>query len=114
MKHRAILTAAALACAACTVTPIDFAAMTPAEFEANPDFMTILPSVPKGAKVIGPVRADLCRKTKQDAVFSKEDVKREAARKGGTALAEVNTTWIDKGTRRCLEEGAASGVAYVK
>lgn len=115
---RAILAAASLALAACTVTPIDFAAMTPAELAAKPDFMTILPSVPKGAKIIGPVRAELCRKTKQDPVFSKEDViralKREAASKGGTALAEVNSTWVDKGTRRCLEEGTASGIAFVR
>jgi hypothetical protein len=110
--------ATALTATACTVTPIDFAVMTPAELEARPDFMTILPSVPKGAKVIGPVRAELCRKTRNDPVFSKEDViralKREAARKGATALAEVSSTWIDKGTRRCLEEGTASGVAFVR
>src|SRR6185503_10033135 len=115
---RLLLGMVAIALAGCTVTSIDFAAMTPAELEAKPDFMMIVPSVPKGVKVIGPVKADLCRKTKQDPVFSKEEViralKREAARKGGTALAEVNSTWIDSGTRRCLEEGAASGVAFVR
>jgi hypothetical protein len=104
--------------AGCTVTAIDPARMTPAEFESRPDYMMIVPSVPKGAKVIGPVKASLCRKTKQDPVFSKEDVfralKREAARKGGTALAEVNSTWVDSGARRCLEEGTASGVAFVR
>ena len=51
-------------------------------------------------------------------MFSKEDVfralKREAARQGATALAEVNSTWVDSGTRRCLEEGTASGVAFVR
>jgi hypothetical protein len=118
MQMRLWLGIAAIALSGCTVTSIDFAAMTPAELEARPDFMMILPSVPKGVKVIGPVNAGLCRKTKQDPVFSKEDViralKREAARQGGTALAEVNSTWVDTGTRRCLEEGTASGVAFVR
>ena len=89
-----------------------------AELEAKPDYMMIVPSVPKGVKVIGPVKANLCRKTKQDPVFSKEDVfralKREAARQGATALAEVSSTWVDSGTRRCLEEGTARGVAFVR
>ncbi|HEV7691296.1 MAG TPA: hypothetical protein VGO52_10750 [Hyphomonadaceae bacterium] len=113
-----LATAALLVLAGCTVTSIDPAKMTPAEFEARPDYMMIVPSVPKGVKVIGPVKADLCRKTKQDPVFSKEDVfralKREAARQGATALAEVNSTWVDSGTRRCLEEGTASGIAFVR
>jgi hypothetical protein len=113
-----IMMTALLVPAGCTVTSIDPARMTPAELEARPDYMMIVPSVPKGARVIGPVKADLCRKTKQDPVFSKEDVfralKREAARQGATALAEVNSTWVDSGTRRCLEEGTASGTAFVR
>jgi hypothetical protein len=113
-----LATTALLALAGCTVTSFDPAKMTPAEFEARPDYMMIVPSVPKGVKVIGPVKADLCRKTKQDPVFSKEDVfralKREAARQGATALAGVSSTWVDSGTRRCLEEGTASGVAFVR
>jgi hypothetical protein len=116
---RAIIVPAAFSLlASCTITSFDPAKMTPAEFEARPDYMSIVPSVPKGVKVIGPVKASLCRKTKQDPVFSKEDVfralKREAARQGATALAGVNSTWVDSGTRRCLEEGTASGIAFVR
>jgi hypothetical protein len=53
-----LATAALLVLAGCTVTSIDPARMTPAELEARPDYMMIVPSVPKGVKVIGPVKAD--------------------------------------------------------
>lgn len=115
---RALLAAAALGLTGCTVTSIDPAKMTPQEMATRPDYVPILPGVPKDAKTIGLVKATLCQKLKEDRSYTTENVytelKRQAALAGGTGLANVSISVIDKGTRTCFWSGTAQGVAWYR
>jgi len=118
MMLAAVLLVGAACTGGCTVTSLDPAKMTPLELSARPDFVPILPGVPKDAKTIGPVKATLCQKLREDRSYSTENVytelKRQAALAGANGLANVSISVIDKGTRTCFWSGTASGTAWYR
>jgi hypothetical protein len=109
---------AAIVLAGCSVSVIDYRNMTPLELSARPEYVAILPSVPKEAKTIGPVKASLCQKLKEDRAYDADDVylelKRQTALAGGNGIANVSLSVIDKGTRTCFWSGSASGIAWYR
>jgi hypothetical protein len=110
--------AAVLALAGCSASSIDFKTMTAAELLAQPDFMTIVPFVPKGASVAGPVTAEICNKKRSDRAPTDADIlrllKQQAARIGATALAEVSYKVEPAGTDTCFTYASAKGTAFMR
>jgi hypothetical protein len=110
--------AAALVLAGCSATSIDFDSMTAADLAAQPQYMMIVPSVPKTASVVGPVDVEICNKKRSDPVPTDDSVllllKTEAARKGATALADVSFRVTPEGTDSCFSHARASGTAFMR
>ncbi len=116
---RGILALVAIsALAGCSASSIDFDNMTAAELMAKPQWMEIRPSVPKTASIVGPVSVEICNKRRSDPVPTDTSVlnalKVEAARKGGTALADVSFRVTPEGTDSCFSYARASGIAYMR
>lgn len=109
---------AALVLAGCSATSIDFDSMTAADLVAQPQYMMIVPSVPKTASVVGPVEVEVCNKRRSDAVPTHDSVilllRQEAARKGATALASVSSKVEAAGTDTCFAAASASGTAFMR
>lgn len=116
------LLAATLGCAlvlsGCASTRIDFDSMTARDLIKHPEYMTIMPSVPDGVTVIGPVESLLCQKLKTDPAPDGDDallaLKQRAAQAGGTALAEVSIKVVSAKSALCLSSASAGGIAYIK
>jgi len=106
-----------LVLAGCSATTIDTHALTAADLVTKPDYMGIYPSVPKDAKVIGPVDALLCQAKLSDRAPTGDDAVRAlkvaAAQKGATALAEVSFGADSRQTDHCYSTAHAKGVAYL-
>lgn len=115
---RLLLGMMATVLAGCSVSVIDYRKMTPLELSARPEYVAILPSVPKDARMLGPVKATLCQKLKEDRAYDADDVylelKRQAALLGGNGIANASLSVIDKGTRTCFWSGTAQGVAWYR
>ncbi|RYE09804.1 MAG: hypothetical protein EOP22_07140 [Hyphomicrobiales bacterium] len=118
MKLLAMALGCALVLTGCTSTRIDFGAMTADDLVQHPEYMTIMPSVPDGARVIGPVESLLCQKVKTAPAPDGDDallaLKRQAALAGGTALAEVSIKVVPTKSANCLSSASAGGIAYIK
>jgi hypothetical protein len=108
---------AMLAVAGCSATKIDVQHMSATDLTASPEFMSIYPKVPDGAKVIGPVASNLCQVKKTDPSPSNEDaikaLKVQAAQKGATALAQVTFGRTATKTPNCVTSAYARGIAYI-
>jgi hypothetical protein len=109
--------AAIVVLAGCTATSINFDAMTAEDLMKQPQYMEIRPSVPDGVVVVGPVTADICNKRRSDPVPNDQTIltllKLEAAKKGGTRLADVTFKVTPEGTDTCFAYAHASGTAYI-
>lgn len=109
--------AALTALAGCSVTTIDYRTMTAAELAASPQYMPIMPRIPGGKQVIGPVEATACQAALTDPVPDHDDaillLKQAAAAKGATALANVGSRLIATRTATCYTSAYAYGTGYV-
>lgn len=103
--------------AGCSATTIDYRTMTAPQLAASPQYMPIMPRVPTGKSVIGPVEATACQATLLEPVPDHDDaillLKQTAARQGATALAEVGSRAISTRTAHCYASVYAYGVGYV-
>jgi hypothetical protein len=103
--------------AGCTATSINFDAMTAEDLAKQPQYMEIRPSVPDDVVVIGAVSVEICNKRRSEAVPTDDTVltllKLEAARKGGTRLANVSFKVTPEGTDTCFAYARAAGTAYI-
>ena len=103
--------------AGCSVTTVDTKSLTASDLVAKPEYMGIYPSVPKDAKVIGPVSVELCQKKLKDPVPTGDDAVRAlkvaAAQQGATALAKVSYGTSAEETNDCHATAHATGVGYV-
>ena len=103
--------------AGCSVTTIDYKTMTAADMMARPEFMPIMPKVPEGKVSLGRVEVTACQAKLTDPIPDHEDaylkLKREAAGKGATALANVSSRTVSTVTAYCYTSVIASGDAYI-
>ena len=103
--------------AGCSATKLDVQHMSATDLTQSPEFMSIYPKVPDGAKVIGPVASNLCQVKQGDTPPSNEDaikaLKVQAAQKGATALAQVTFGRTTTKTPNCFSSAYARGIAYV-
>src|SRR5688572_28632921 len=108
---------AAAMLAGCSATTIDYRTMTAPQLAASPQYMPIMPRVPSGKRVIGPVEATACQATLLEPVPDHDDaillLKQAAAQQGATALAEVGSRVISTRSAHCYSSAYAYGVGYV-
>ena len=106
-----------LALGACSATSINFDAMTAEDLMKQPQYMEIRPSVPDGVVVVGDVTAEICNKRRSEAIPTNETIlnplKYNAAKAGGTRLANVSYKVTPEGTDTCFSYASAKGTAYV-
>jgi hypothetical protein len=117
MRRFGVSLVALLALAGCSATSIDFDAMTAEDLMKQPQYMEIRPSVPKDATVVGDVTAEICNKKRSDAIPNDDTIlnllKYNAAKAGGTRLANVSFKVTPEGTDTCFSYARASGTAYI-
>ena len=103
--------------AGCSATKMDVQHMSATDLTQSPEFMSIYPKVPDGAKVIGPVASNLCQLKQTDLAPSNADaikaLKLQAAQKGATALAQVTFGRTATRTPNCFSSAYARGIAYI-
>ncbi len=109
--------AAALVLSGCSATSINFDAMTAEDLMKQPQYMEISTSVPDGVVVVGEVTAEICNTRRSAPVPTNETIltmlKLEAAKKGGTRLANVTYKVTPEGTDTCFSYARAAGTAYI-
>lgn len=117
MMRRIGLGLVAFALAGCSATSINFDAMTAEDLMKQPQYMEIRPSVPDGVVVVGDVTAEICNKSRSQAIPTDDTIltllKLEAAKKGGTRLANVTYKVTPEGTDTCFSHARAAGTAYI-
>jgi hypothetical protein len=117
MRRIGVSLVAVLALAGCSATSINFDAMTADDLMKQPHYMEIRPSVPDGVVVVGDVTAEICNKRRSDPVPTDDAIltllKLEAAKKGGTRLANVSFKVTPEGTDTCFSHARAAGTAYI-
>jgi len=108
---------AMLALAGCSATSINFDAMTAEDLMNQPQYMEIHTSVPDGVVVVGDVTAEICNTRRSAPIPTNETIltllKLEAAKKGGTRLANVSFKVTPEGTDTCFSYATAKGTAYI-
>jgi hypothetical protein len=109
--------AALVLLAGCSASSINFDAMTAEDLMKQPQYMAIYPSVPDGVVVVGDVSVEICNKRRSDAAPNDETIltalKLEAAKKGGTRLADVTFRVTPEGTDTCFAYASAKGTTYI-
>ena len=117
MMRRIGLSVMVLVLAGCSATSINFDAMTAEDLMNQPQYMEIRPSVPDGVVVVGEVAAEICNKRRSDPIPTDDTIltllKLEAAKRGGTRLADVSFRVTPEGTDTCFSHARAAGTAYV-
>jgi len=117
MRRLGVSLVAMLALAGCSATSINFDAMTAEDLMKQPQYMEIRPSVPKDVVVVGDVTAEICTKRRSETAPNDDTIltllKYNAAKAGGTRLANVSFKVTPEGTDTCFAYARASGTAYI-
>jgi hypothetical protein len=117
MRRLGVSLVTVLALSACSATSINFDAMTAEDLMKQPQYMAIYPSVPDDVVVVGDVSAEICNKRRSDPAPTDETIlnllRYNAAKAGGTRLANVSHRVTPEGTDTCFSYAIAKGTAYV-
>lgn len=117
MRRGGVTLVAAVVLAGCSASSVNFDAYTAEDFVKSPQWMETRPTVPDGVVVVGDVTAEICNKRRSDPVPDDDDIlnllRLEAAKKGGTRLANVSYRVTPEGTDTCFAHARASGTAYI-
>lgn len=117
MRRLGVSLVAVLALAGCSATSINFDAMTAEDLMKQPQYMEIRPVVPKGVVTVGDVTAEICTKRRSETAPNDETIltllKYNAAKAGGTRLANVSYKVTPEGTDTCFAYASAKGTAYI-